>query len=103
LDVFQEAKAKSVIITDFNPGIVLQYFQKVKNMRRDVFVDMFIDGIVHHSKDKAGDIIKEIKKRMGENPLYLGDTYEPYYCISQLKKHFKLIPLKALTEITPRR
>jgi len=101
--VFQEAKANSVIMTDFNPGIVLQYFQKVKNMRRDVFIDMFIDGIVHHSKDRADDIIKKIKEKMGERPLYLGDTYEPYYCTLQLKKHFKLIPLKALTEIIPRR
>jgi hypothetical protein len=92
----------AIIIADFNPGMALLYTQKILGQRKDVQILLAIDNIVHTSKNPAGDIIALIEKHIGQRPVYLADTYEPYYHIGEIRKKFTLEKIGPLARIAIR-
>lgn len=97
---FQEAEPNSVIIADFNPGMALLYAQKVMDKRRDLLIKGEIVDHILYGKEKPIIALRQvIGTYINERPVYLADTYEPYYFTSQLKKYYQIIPGKALARV----
>jgi hypothetical protein len=98
--VFSAVESNALIIADFNPGMALLYAQKIRGERKDVEVLIAIDDFVHYSENPAGDIIALIENHIGQRPVYLADTYEPYYHIGEIKKKFALEKIGPLERVT---
>jgi hypothetical protein len=61
-----------------------------------------IDDIVQNSANPAADIIALIQKHIGQRPVYLADTYEPYYHTGEIRKTFTLEKSGPLAHVTIR-
>jgi hypothetical protein len=99
MNAFSEAEKNSLIVGDFNPCIVLIYFQKVENLRKDIKIEGVIDNFYYRTKNPKEQLRQYIDEYIDKSPVYLADTYEPYYFISYLRQFYKIIPGKSLTRI----
>ena len=98
-DVFIRAEKNSVIITDFNPGMALIYGQKIYGRRPDIAIPRFIDSIVHASADPVRDMTEIIEKYIHSRPLYLSDSYEPYYHVRKLGRVYQATAVGPLVRL----
>ncbi|MFB0527090.1 MAG: protein O-mannosyl-transferase family [bacterium] len=97
---FEEAEPNSVIIADFNPGMAFLYAQKVMGERQDVLIKEEIVDHILYGEEKPIVVLKQvIGTYINERPVYLADTYEPYYFTSQLEKDYQIIPGRALARV----
>jgi hypothetical protein len=104
-DAFAQAKPGSTILSDFVPGLVLVYEQRVLGKRKDLEIDVFIDDWVHHAPDLSSAILTFIRSHVGanRNALYLADDWEAYYRSSDIRKEFDLVQTGGpLWEVIPR-
>jgi len=78
----------SVIMADFTPGAVLQYFQTVESLRPDVL-------IVHVESSIEGLAQDTVRKHYGHRPIYLTDyrTYPHFFAISELGMEYDFVPV----------
>jgi len=87
-DCFRQAEPNAVILSDFNPGIAIQYGQIVLKKRPDIFVQI-LDPWLFSSQDPAAKISEFLRNQLAENKaVYLADNWDPYYKVSQLSNEF---------------
>jgi hypothetical protein len=98
-EVFSRADKNAVIITDFNPGMALIYCQKIYGQRPDITIPKFIDSIVHASTDPVLDMTRMIEEYIHSRPLYLSDSYEPYYHVRELGLIYKITRVGPLIKV----
>ncbi len=98
-EVFRRADRDAVIITDFNPGMALIYCQKVFGQRPDITFPDFIDPIVQFSPDPVRDMARIIETYIDSRPLYLSDSYEPYYHVRKLGQLYQTTALGPLIRL----
>lgn len=94
-------KPNTVVLADFNPGKVIEYFQEIDRRRPDVKLMINIDTYYYWGNPKR-DIIDFIDKWIETNPVYIADDYEPYYFCRQIKKKYDIIKAGSVFEIQRR-
>lgn len=93
-EVFRTAKLNSIIIADFTPKIVLDYFKIVKKYRPDIKL-IFVD----YPFSKLD--VKIVDENIDKFPIYLASIeFEKDYNLAELQKKYELIPDGPLYKIT---
>ncbi len=98
-EVFDRVDKNAVILADFNPAMALIYGQKVLGQRPDIIIPDFIDSIILASPDPVRDLSRLIEKYVHSRPLFLADTYEPYYHIKELGQAYRVTPVGPLVRL----
>jgi hypothetical protein len=88
-EVFEVVEPHAIIIADFNPGLALKYYQEVNSIRKDVSILIEIDSIYFFSQAPVKDLVDLLREHIN-GPLYLADSYEPYYFTTQLNNFFDI-------------
>jgi 4-amino-4-deoxy-L-arabinose transferase-like glycosyltransferase len=98
--VFKIVEPNSILIADFTPAAVLEYYQRVLGVRPDVEL-----VYVQNAGDpKDGYELKPyIDKKYGRKPIYLADfipdNMKYYYNMKKALSEYKLVPLKPVYKV----
>jgi hypothetical protein len=92
-EVFQILEPNSIIIADFTPLAVLQYFQEVQGLRKDVWLKLV---------DFKPLELDFVDRYIYNRPVYLADDLEPDYNIAGLKTKYDLVPVGPIIKVEPR-
>jgi hypothetical protein len=92
-EVFQILEPNSIIIADFTPLAVLQYFQEVQGLRKDVWLKLV---------DFKPLEVDFVDRYIYNRPVYLADDFEPDYNIDGLKTKYDLVPVGPIIKVEPR-
>ncbi|MDA7857901.1 DUF2723 domain-containing protein [bacterium] len=97
---FEVFEPDSIVLADFNPGKVLEYFQRFHNLRPDVKIEsQRIDRFLHHTENPEERILNFISRQIEKAPIYLADDYEPYYFCKAIKKKYDIIPIGSVFKV----
>ncbi len=100
LRVFELAKPGAVIIADFTPAVVLEYYQRVLGMRPDVKL-VYVQNVGNPQDDN--ELKPYVDKVYGPKPIYLADfipeNMKYYYNAQKLLEEYKLIPLDPIYQV----
>lgn len=94
-EVFKIASPNSIIIADYTPGIVLEYYQIVENKRRDLIISKQADA--PFNKLSINYVDKNIEKRN----IYIleKDELKEDYNITELEKKYDIIPVGCIFKL----
>lgn len=93
-EVFQILEPNSIIVCDFTPIAVLRYFQKVKGIRKDVWLKLV---------DFKPLKLEFVDRHIDNRPIYLADDLEGDYNIAALKTKYNLIPVGPIIKLIPKK
>lgn len=100
LRVFGLVKPEAIIIGDFTPAVVLEYYQRVMGMRPDVKL-VYVQNAGDPKDDN--ELKPYIDKVYGSQPIYLADfipkNMQYYYNAQKLLEEYKLIPLDPIYQV----
>ncbi len=91
-------KPGSIIIADFTPGAVLEYFTRIKRLRPDVKVVYTSDAGVAPDYD----LLAFVEKNIDGQSIYLADLAENCYNVESLLKDYTIMPREPIWEIRPK-
>jgi len=93
-EVFQILEPNSIIVCDFTPIAVLRYFQRVEEMRKDVWLKL-----VDFKPLELEFVDRHIKNRH----IYLADDLEGDYSIAALRSKYDLVPVGPIIKVKPKK
>jgi len=101
-EAFSVAEPKALIIADYTPAVVLDYYQQVLGMRPDVELVYLQDAIAGVPDN---DLKPYVDRRYGERPIYLGDLVRSYYYynVTELEKEYVIEPVKPIYKVIKRK
>jgi len=88
----EQAGRDALILADFNPAMALRYARDVDGLRRDVDIAIEVDGWVHRGVTPEDGILAWLDQHLvaGGRPVYLADTWEPYYRTAAVRARYDL-------------
>lgn len=93
-EVFQILEPNSIIVCDFTPIAVLRYFQRVKGMRKDVWLKLV---------DFKPLELEFVDRHINNRHIYLADDLEGDYSIAALKTKYELVPVGPIIKLIPKK
>jgi hypothetical protein len=92
---------EALIIADFTPATVLDYYQQVLGMRPDVKL-VYVQNAGDPNDDY--ELKPYVDKLYGSQPIYLADFVpiypKSYYNVEKLLTEYKLVPLNPIYKVT---
>ena len=89
----------SIIIADFTPGVVLEYFTMIKKVRPDVRVIYTSDAGVAPDDD----LFPYVDKNIVDHSIYLANNKETLYNIANVLKKYSLVEAKPIWKLLPKK
>lgn len=90
---------KSIIIADFTPGVVLEYFTRIKKVRPDVKVIYTSDA----GTPPDDDLFPYVDKNIADHSIYLANNRDSYYNIVNVLKKYDLVEAKPIWKLQPKK
>ncbi len=103
LRVFGLLEPGAIIIADFTPAVVLEYYQRVLGMRPDVELK-YVQNV--GDPQDTNELKPYVDKVYGTRPVYLADFIPEnmrfYYNVKKLQKEYELVSLDPIYKIIKR-
>jgi hypothetical protein len=91
-------QSESVIIADFTPGAVLEYFNRIKGVRPAVKVVYTTDV----GTPPDDDLLPFVEKNIAERTIYLADLRDNCYNLVNVKKKYTFLQREPIWEVQPK-